>query len=434
MMDLFTDADEQAKKRGEEPAARPPYVRPTMDDVRAVPFNGLVAVSTFSGCGGSSLGFRLAGFRVPYAVEFIPAAADTYEANSEAFVDRRDVRTIEAADVLGRLHIVDGELDVLEGSPPCASFSMAGKRESGWGEAKNYSDGVKQRTDDLFGEYARLLGDLRPRAFVAENVPGMTMGQALEEYAYRTTKMLGEHGYRVDGSILNAASFGVPQDRKRLIFIGFREDVGERPDVRETLAEKYRDPAAPRSLREALDDVPADDPDDVRGASMETFAVGRTWHAIRTAREAGRDEAAIGEVCQRCGDVLSAHREVRLTRKKGGKRNEASGHGSHVERATCADGGRAEIVKAYFMLTVPVLDAPCPTVTATGAMAGAASVTHPTECRKFTPAELKSICSFPADFRLTGTREQRSERMGRAVPPLMMRAVAGYVRDVLKGA
>jgi DNA (cytosine-5)-methyltransferase 1 len=86
----------------------------------------------------------------------------------------------------------------------------------------------------------------------------------------------------------------------------------------------------------------------------------------------------------------------------------------------------------YHLLSRPALDKPCPTLTATAAQVSAASVAHPTACRKFTPAECKAICGFPADFVLTGTRKQRVERMGRAVSPPLMRAVATELATALR--
>ena len=154
---------------------------------------------------------------------------------------------------------------------------------------------------------------------------------------------------------------------------------------------------------------------------MEGLAVGRTWHALREAQERGElDTMKIP--CQRCGDPLPVH-EVLKTSEAG-----------LVLKARCADGEAAVIIKNYFMLIVPELGEPCATVTATGALRGAASVTHPTECRKMTPAELLSVCGFPADFQLVGTREQRCERMGRAVTPPLYEAVGKRMAEYLCAA
>jgi hypothetical protein len=201
-----------------EARAAIPYRRPTMDHVRAVPWNGLAAVSSFSGCGGSTLGLRMAGWRVPYAVEFVPAAADTYEANSHAYVDRRDVREIEPDEILDRLRIERGDLDLLEESPPCAAWSAAGVRERGHGAVRSYSD-TRQRTDDLFDEWVRLVEGLEPRALLAENVPTMLEGSG-RLHAIRFVERLG---YAVKAAVLNAANYGVPQARE-----GSRRDGGAR--------------------------------------------------------------------------------------------------------------------------------------------------------------------------------------------------------------
>jgi DNA (cytosine-5)-methyltransferase 1 len=91
----------------------------------------------------------------------------------------------------------------------------------------------------------------------------------------------------------------------------------------------------------------------------------------------------------------------------------------------------AEPQTLYFLLTVPELDKPSPTLSATAAQVGAASLCHPTECRKLTPAEAKAISGFPADFILTGTAAQRVERMGRAVTPPLYAAVGSHLARYL---
>lgn len=417
MTDLFAAAVEAGQMTEEERPRPGPYVLPTMEEVRRVPWNGLHAIGSFSGCGGSSLGMKMAGWSILSAIEFIPAAAATYRANfADTPVWERDIRQVTAEDLLEAERMEPGDLDCFEGSPPCASFSSAGAGSKDWGKTKKYSDS-EQRTDDLFFEWMRLLEGLNPRSFIAENVPGMIRGRAIEEYAYKITRMLGDLGYAVDARVLNAAWFGVPQERERLIFVGFRRDQGLRPD----LGSLPRIPV-PHTLGQALARVTVDDPAHVAESSMERYAVGRTWRLIAEARVRGEAHPSFARLpCQRCEKPLDQHRNL-----------EATSTGA-ITKATCADGEKAVIAKDYFMLTVPHVDEPCPTVTATGAQAGAASVTHPTECRKMTPAELRAVCSFPDDFILTGSREQQCERMGRAVPPLMYRAVASYVAEQLKG-
>ena len=143
---------------------KPPYQVPSMESIRAMPWNGFNAISTFSGGGGSSTGYRMAGFRVLWASEFIDAARDTYRANMapHTILDGRDIRQVKGSDILDAIKMQPGELDLFDGSPPCASFSTAGKRESGWGKVKKYSD-KEQRTDDLFFEFVRLIREVKPK-------------------------------------------------------------------------------------------------------------------------------------------------------------------------------------------------------------------------------------------------------------------------------
>ncbi len=353
-------------------AEKPPFRVPTMVEVNATPPNGLSIVSTFSGAGGSCLGFRMAGFRTLLASEFVPAAAETYRANFPSVpIAVGDVRELEPELILARLGIERGDLDVLEGSPPCASFSTAGRREAGWGEVKKYSD-VKQRTDDLFDEYVRLVAGLKPKVFVAENVAGFLYGAA-DHFRKWVDSMLRDLDYRVwflgaPEGILDAASFGVPQRRRRVIIVGVRRDVGLAPSDFEPRLLPYR-----YSFADALASLEPPTIEELDETSIERFAIGEEWRKL--------------------------------------------GPGEQSER--------------YFSLVLPKLDEPLPTLTQTAGSLGAASVVHPMEQRKLTDREARRLSSFPDDFVLTGSYEQRIERIGRAVPPLMMRAVAERIRDAL---
>tara|TARA_R110000868_G_scaffold84663_1_gene238584 strand:+ start:1670 stop:2680 length:1011 start_codon:yes stop_codon:yes gene_type:complete len=329
-----------------------------MKEIRALKRNGFKAISTFSGCGGSSLGYKMAGYEVLWANEFVPAAQDTYRANhTDTILDTRDIRKIKPSEILKAIGIKKGELDLLDGSPPCSSFSTAGKRHDGWGKVKAYSD-TKQRTDDLFFEFVRILRGLKPKVFVAENVSGLVKGSA-KGYFLNILKELELSGYNVSARLLNAQWLGVPQARQRLIFVGVRKDLKIDPVHPEPLPYYY-------SIRDALKYVPDSVEDE---SDISKHAIGSEWDKL--------------------------------------------GQGMASEK--------------YFSLVRPFLDAPCPTVTAMGGLGGIAGVTHPTEKRKFSIAELKRICSFPDDFILTGTYSQQWERCGRSVPPVMMYHIASTI-------
>lgn len=372
---------------------KPPYRVPSMADVRDVEPCGLSLVSTFSGCGGSCLGFRMEGYRVLWASEFVPAARAAYLANcdSETVVDDRDVRLVDPAEVMRDLGLERGEIDVLEGSPPCASFSTAGKRAAHWGQVRAYSD-VKQRTDDLFFEFARLVEGFAPRAFAAENVSGLVKGVA-KGYFLEIMAALKRAGYRVKARLLDAQWLGVPQARQRLIFVGLREDLGMEPRHPRPLPYRY-------SVADACPWIAA-------VATSKGISAG----PAPTVMQHGRDKTFSKLMAIEPGADFSRFavgREARRLREV-----------EHSER--------------YLNLSRAHRDRPCPTVTAPSGLTSAATVIHPTELRRFSIAELKRICGFPDDFDLPGTYAQQWERLGRAVPPPMMRAVARELRLQLTG-
>lgn len=389
-------------------AVKPPYRVPTMAEIAALPWNGFNAVSTFSGCGGSSLGYRMAGFRVLWASEFIPAAQDTYRANAapHTVLDTRDIREVTAADICAATGLAAGELDLYDGSPPCAAFSTAGIREAGWGQPKHYSDTV-QRVDDLFFEYARILKDLQPRTFVAENVSGLVKGTA-KGYFLEILAALKACGYRVQARLLDAARLGVPQSRQRLIFVGVREDLNMEPAFPRPLPYTY-------TVRDALPDIPRL-VHDTSGARGQGDVTDRPSPAITVGANA----------------INSYHFRV-LDSGQETTHDPETGKNIHIGRYAIGEawkdtppGGSSQ---RFFSLKRNHPDRPSQTITTEGGNVTKASVTHYAEARKLTLAELRRIGGFPDDFILTGTYQQRWERIGRAVPPVMMSHIAAAVRD-----
>ncbi|RYG33940.1 DNA cytosine methyltransferase [bacterium] len=191
--------------------------------------NGLACLSTFSCGGGSTMGWKLAGYQVRGAVEIDPKLAEVYVKNHRPeIIWCEDVRTfVEREDLPEWAY----ELDVLDGSPPCSVFSTAGRREAGWGVAKQFREGqAMQRLDDLFPVFASTAKRLRPKVVVAENVMGMLKGAA-KGFVKEAVEAIDAAGYRTQVFRLNAAHMGVPQARERLFFIGLRNDI-ERPKLR----------------------------------------------------------------------------------------------------------------------------------------------------------------------------------------------------------
>lgn len=174
-------------------------------------------ISLFAGCGGSSLGYKWAGFKELLAIDFDKNAIETFKLNFPKIPTwQKDIKKIKGTDILNFCNIKRGELDVLDGSPPCQGFSTAGKRK------------VYDKRNDLVLEYIRLVDELQPKVFIMENVSGMikgTMKGLFKEYMLK----MKELNYEVKCKLMNAKYYNVPQSRERLIWIGFRKDLHKNP-------------------------------------------------------------------------------------------------------------------------------------------------------------------------------------------------------------
>ena len=195
----------------------------SLGDLAKVKKNGLKVFSCFSCGGGSSLGYKLAGFDVVGCCEIDPAMMEVYKANNHPrysyLMDIRDFAKLE--DLPAELY----DLDVLDGSPPCSVFSMAGAREAGWNKEKVFREGQKkQRLDDLFFAFIDVAAKLQPKVVIAENVKGLILKNA-RGYVNEIIKAFDAAGYSVQLFLLNAAKMGVPQSRERVFFIAQRKDL-----------------------------------------------------------------------------------------------------------------------------------------------------------------------------------------------------------------
>lgn len=341
-----------------------PYNIPTVKEIKErIAERGSLfeVVSLFAGGGGSSTGYRMAGGKVLAINEFVPEARNSYASNwPETFIFPQDVRELTGAMILEKISKAPGELDILDGSPPCSAFSTLGSREKGWNKVKKYSDVKQGSVETLFFEYVRILSELQPKVFVAENVAALAIGKS-KGYLNEFFRAFERAGYVTRAKVLDARYLGVPQSRRRLIFVGVRKDL---------------------------------------------------W---RSEFEGKTHPAPFGYTVP----LLEALSSVKNTRSDMAEAD-CSRYAIFQELIKLAPGGQSE---KYFSLVKanPRTYSPC--LTATAGNIGAASVCH-WDNRKFTIPELRRITSIPDDYILTGTYQQQAERLGRMVPPFMMRAVA----------
>lgn len=177
---------------------------------------------TFICGGGSTMGYKLAGFNHLGGVEIDPPIADVYKTNHKPkYLYNEDIRVFnKRTDLPKELY----ELDILDGSPPCSTFSMAGSREKAWGKEKQFREGqAMQSLDDLVFVYCDTIIKLQPKVFLLENVKGIIQGNA-KVYSKNIVKKMTDAGYNVQVFCLNAASMGVPQKRERVFFIGHKKE------------------------------------------------------------------------------------------------------------------------------------------------------------------------------------------------------------------
>ncbi len=171
-------------------------------------------LSLFSGCGGLDLGFERAGFNIPVANEFDPAIYETFKVNHpKTHLIEGDVRQIAKENIVP---FVNGDVDGIIGGPPCQSWSEAGSLK-----------GIEDARGQLFFDYIRLLQELRPKFFLAENVSGM-LADRHSAAVQNILSLFEQSGYDISLTLVNAKDYGVAEERKRVFYIGFRKDLGIR--------------------------------------------------------------------------------------------------------------------------------------------------------------------------------------------------------------
>jgi len=179
--------------------------------------------TTFSCGGGSSMGYKLAGYNVFAANDIDPQMQQVYTANHHP-------QYYFLSDIRGLINKTDWpeefkSLDVLDGSPPCSTFSSAGSREEAWGKKKIFREGQTEQTlDDLFFEFIALAQKLQPKFAISENVKGLLGGNA-KGYVKQIFEEFDKAGYTTQAFLLNGSTMGLPQMRERVFFVSRRNDI-----------------------------------------------------------------------------------------------------------------------------------------------------------------------------------------------------------------
>ena len=364
-----------------------------------------IGVDLFAGAGGLSLGFEQAGFTVAAAVEYDPIHAATHEYNfPNCGTICRSVAEIDGEYVRSHSKIGKKDVDVVFGGAPCQGFSMIGKRA------------LDDPRNHLVYHFVRLVSELKPKYFVFENVRGLTVGEHKKFLAEIIAEFKAK-GYKVqeDYQVLNAAHFGVPQDRQRLFLMGARK--GQRlpeypvkthgfPGVNLDLGFTETSP----TVWEALGDLPeADDYAEL---------LERDW----VEAEFNKPSAYAGGLRQKteqgrlCNLLTSSLRTVHTALSKKRFKATAPGETEPVSRFLKLDpNGVCNTIRAGTASDRGAFTSPRPI--------------HPFSPRCITVREAARLHSYPDWFRLHVTKWHGFRQVGNSVPPLLGKAVASKVME-----
>ncbi len=345
-------------------------------------------IDLFCGAGGLSLGFLRAGFRSQAAFDHWQPAVETYRANLGDHVRR--VAITRDLDISCPTVIVGG--------PPCQGFSSAGMRRAN--DARN----------SLVGEFSRLIARVRPAAFVFENVEGFLTG-ARGDFVLELLEPLIEAGYRIHLRKINAAHFGVPQHRKRVIAIG---GLGWEPSFPEATHAAFGVPGAhlANGMRSCATPTLADSLADLPPASRkgnESFSD----HAIQPLSDEDSRRAMLLEQGQTMRDLPEdlwheSYRKRAFRRVMDGTPTERRGGAPAGVRRLRADEPSKAITGGVLREFI-----------------------HPTEDRPLTLRECATLQTFPADFQFQGSVSEKAQLIGNAVPPLLAQRIAESLRQDL---
>ncbi len=335
----------------------------------------LKAIDLFSGCGGLTTGLRGAGFDVLLAVDIDPLAIMCYRLNHRRTTSwHRDVKTVSGEEILSTFNLKPEELDLLAGCPPCQGFSSL--------RTLNGSRQVGDARNDLISDFGRLAIELRPKTVLMENVPGLGNDLRLKELANR----LRRSGYKVHWKTLNAADYGVPQRRRRLILLAALDGHIDFPEPK----------LYPKFFVDALGDIP------IAGQS---------------------------------GDPAHDHSEKRSDKVKyiiskiprdGGSRSDLE----DSEQLQCHKKTRG-FFDVYGRMRLKEV---APTITSGFLNPSKGRFLHPTENRAITVREGAILQSFPPNYRFPMERGKYpvAVLIGNAVPPVFATAQARSIRLFLE--
>ena len=385
------------------------YYRYTLDDLKRSSDRKLFTyISFFAGGGGSSVGYKLAGGDCQFVNEFQQVAVDTYLANwPDTPHICGDIKNVTGKQIMEMTDLKVGELDILDGSPPCPPFSMSGTKKEGWNKEKT-AYGLKQKNiEDLTWEMIRIAGEMKPKVIICENVKGLTMDYA-RDHLNRMVADFEALGYTTTYKVLNGIHFGVPQKRQRVFIVSIRDDVLDDIGMNWMLISSvYPEPVDEEpTLEQAIGDLRLDNENSVEAVELcEVMKKSAKYKWLKRLPKNPDKVVSVGD------DVVGPWYDKVIThRKKLGK--------ELPERKS----------SFYQSRRVPWHQA-SHTLSEQGLQTSLAVHLHVEEDRVYTTKESKRIMTLPEDYILTGTLNERLARIGLMVAPMMMKFVAESIYE-----
>lgn len=376
------------------------------------PSRTLYTVDLFAGAGGLTLGFDNAGFHPLAANDFDAAAGETFRENfRDTPFDSRPIEQVSGKDLLATAGIQAGALDALLGGPPCQAFSVY-----------NHQRGFHDYRSGLFREYLRIVDELSPKVVVMENVTGMTSldgGRAIDEMH----RSLGRLGYTVEHRILRAEEYGVPQERRRIFFIGSRVGPIRWPEqthgASDDLLTAHLSPLV--SVWDAIGDLPKLE---MGEGTDELQAYTRMARSDYQKRMRGESEGARNHYAPQLAQI-NVKRMTHIP--QGGSWRDLP---HDLLPAGMKKARRSDHTKRYGRLDPK---GQFSTILTKADLHWGAYI-HPEQDRTLSVRECARAQAFPDRFRFVGGRGEQYRQVGNAVPPLLGESVAWAVREMIEAS
>ena len=391
------------------------YYRYTLDDLQQSADRKLFTyISFFAGGGGSSAGYKLAGGDCKFVNEFQQVAVDTYLENwPDTPHICGDIKNVTGQQIMEMTGLKVGELDILDGSPPCPPFSMSGTKQKGWGKEKT-AYGMKQKNiEDLTWEQIRIAGEMKPKVILCENVKGLTMDYA-RQHLQRMVNDFEALGYTTVWKVLKGQFHGVPQKRERVFIVSVRNDVLDDIGMPFMLLESsiYPEPEnVSTTIEDAIGDLSLNNANRIEAIELEAaMKKSAKYKWMKRLPKNPEKVVSVGDdVVGPWYDKLIAHR------KKWGK--------SIPERKS-----------SFFQSRRVPWNQASHTLSEQGLQTSLAVHLHPEEDRVYTTLESARLMTLPCDYKFGDcTLNEKLARIGLMVAPIQLKGVAEKIyENILK--